>query len=146
MATMACAVDEADKAFAADVLGGCFGQGGDFTVVVEERVAGKSGQDAEVVRTEFKVWSVLLSQWSKVFHTMTTSTSFREKAAAEVVIQDFSATTVEAFLRFLYSGVLRGSLATTVEEPTTTLEETFKRTLKINLPWLLNLAMKDRPR
>ncbi|CAE7271786.1 bath-40 [Symbiodinium sp. CCMP2456] len=112
---MACAVDEADKAFAADVLGGCFGQGGDFAVVVEERVAGKSGQDAEVVRTEFKVWSVLLSQWSRVFHTMITSTSFREKAAAEVVIQDFSATTVEAFLRFLYSGVLRGSLATTVE-------------------------------
>ncbi|CAE7669776.1 bath-40, partial [Symbiodinium pilosum] len=103
-----------EKAFAADVFGGCFGQGGDFTVVVEERAA--SNQDtAEVVRTEFKVWSVLMCQWSKVFHAMIHSEAFKEKAAAEVIIQDFSATTVEAFLRFLYSGVLRGSLATAVE-------------------------------
>jgi len=102
---------EAEKARTADVLSECFGEGGNFTVVVEER----RGPDGEVERTQFKVWSVLLTKWSKVFDTMINSQTFAEASEAQVVIKDFSARAVEAFLRFLYSGVVEGSLQLLVE-------------------------------
>ncbi|CAE7944557.1 bath-40, partial [Symbiodinium sp. KB8] len=79
----------------------------------EELVPG--GPSEETVRTEFKVWSVLLAKWSKVFDTMISSGNFSESHRAEVVINDFSVEAVECFLRFMYSGVVKGSLLTVVE-------------------------------
>ncbi|CAE7150636.1 unnamed protein product [Symbiodinium necroappetens] len=107
---------EADKASAADVLRECFGQGGDFTITVEECAGEDSGEDGAIIsRSEFRVWSVLLAKWSKVFDKMINSNSFAESAQAQMVIKDFSAAAVETFLRFLYSGVVEGSIPTLVE-------------------------------
>ena len=107
---------EADKASAADVLRECFGQGGDFTITVEESAGEEAGEDGAIIsRSEFRVWSVLLTKWSKVFDKMINSNSFAESAQAQMVIKDFSAAAVEAFLRFLYSGVVEGSIPTLVE-------------------------------
>ncbi|CAK9101138.1 BTB and MATH domain-containing protein 40 [Durusdinium trenchii] len=117
--------DTTKKEWVADMLSASFGQSGDFTVVVtsEDGTTGKEesdGGDDErkddggAQRTEFKVWSVILSSWSDVFEKMM-SHNLKEKAEQEVVIQDFSSHGVEAFLRFLYSGTLEGSLSTLVE-------------------------------
>ena len=68
---------EADKASAADVLRECFGQGGDFTITVEESAGEEAGEDGAIIsRSEFRVWSVLLTKWSKVFDKMINSNSF----------------------------------------------------------------------
>ena len=115
---------ESDKASAADVLKECFGHGGDFTVVVEEcpecpeecrEGAMEMERRSEFSRSEFRVWSVLLAKWSKVFDTMINSDAFAESSQAQLVIKDFSAAAVETFLRFLYSGVVEGSIPTLVE-------------------------------
>ncbi|CAE7689820.1 bath-42, partial [Symbiodinium sp. CCMP2456] len=93
--------------------------GGNFTVIVEERSADMLESsieiEASVKRTEFKVWSVLLARWSPVFERMVGSDNCVESQRAEVVIEDFSACAVEIFLRFLYSGSVRGSIAALVE-------------------------------
>eukprot|EP00435_Cladocopium_sp_Y103_P031158 s1278_g7.t2 len=93
------------KHLVAEKLGPTFGQGGDFTVVVEERHAeGVEGDtSAEPKRTEFKVWSVILSAWSEVFEKML-SRDFVESTKKEVVIKDFTSFAVETFLKFLYKG------------------------------------------
>lgn len=103
---------EGDTAFAAGILRSCFGQGGDFTVVVEEPAESSA---VEAKRTEFKVWSPLLTSWSAVFDKMINSESFMERHEARVIITDFSSTSVETFLRFLYSGVVEGPLEALVE-------------------------------
>ncbi|CAE7821349.1 bath-40 [Symbiodinium sp. CCMP2592] len=91
-----------------DVLAACFGVDGNFTVIVEER-SGETSDDAGAKRTEFKVWASLLANWSSVFERMIGSRSYAESQKAEVVIHDFSASAVEIFLRFLYSGSVKGS-------------------------------------
>eukprot|EP00434_Breviolum_minutum_P021765 symbB.v1.2.019212.t1/scaffold1563.1/size111508/5 len=85
----------------AQKLAPVFGKDGDFTVVVEDT----SEDDAEVTRTEFKVWSVILCSWSVVFEKMM-SEAFRESTTKEVVIKDFSTAAVESFLKFLYLGTI----------------------------------------
>jgi len=97
-----------NKALVADVLHSCFGQG-DFKVVVEEVF------EDGTKRTEFPVWSLLLRKWSDVFANMMRHQQFIEGSTAEVVIQDFSACAVDAFLRFLYSGTLSTNLSTLIE-------------------------------
>ncbi|OLP93981.1 BTB and MATH domain-containing protein 40 [Symbiodinium microadriaticum] len=97
-----------NKALAADVLHSCFGQG-DFKVVVEEVL------EDGTKRTEFPVWSLLLRKWSDVFANMMSHQQFIEGSNAEVVIKDFSACAVDAFLRFLYSGTLSANLSTLIE-------------------------------
>eukprot|EP00913_Durusdinium_trenchii_P005509 g5133.t1 len=98
--------DTTKKEWVADMLSASFGQSGDFTVVVtsEDGTTGKEesdGGDDErkddggAQRTEFKVWSVILSSWSDVFEKMM-SHNLKEKAEQEVVIQDFSSHGVEA--------------------------------------------------
>ncbi|CAE7269090.1 bath-40 [Symbiodinium sp. CCMP2456] len=103
---------------ASDMWKKCFGKDGNFTVIVEE-LSGEAHQDTEgklaTKRTEFKVWSSLLAQWSPVFEKMVGSDSYAESQRAEVVIQDFSAGAVELFLRFMYSGSIGGSIAVVVE-------------------------------
>ncbi|CAE6947855.1 mel-26 [Symbiodinium sp. CCMP2592] len=110
---MAMAAEE-DTAAVAHILMDCFGHGGDFTVLVEEHVEGEAG--SEVKQTEFKVWSPLLTRWSPVFDRMIHSQGFMEGHQARVVINDFSSMAVEAFLHFLYSGVVEGSLVDLVAE------------------------------
>ncbi|CAL1155966.1 unnamed protein product [Cladocopium goreaui] len=95
------------KHLVAEKLGPTFGQGGDFTVVVEER-QGEGDTSAEPKRTEFKVWSVILSAWSEVFEKML-SQDFVESTKKEVVIKDFSSFAVETFLKFLYKGTVDAS-------------------------------------
>ena len=51
------------------------------------------------------MWSFILSAWSDVLETMV-SQNFIEGVRGEVVIRDFSARAVRAFLHFLYAGVL----------------------------------------
>ncbi|CAE7566779.1 bath-42 [Symbiodinium necroappetens] len=101
-----------------DVLTACFGKDGNFTVIVEEP-SGEAHQDTEgqpaAKRTEFKVWSFLLAQWSPVFGKMVGSDNYAESQRAEVVIQDFSASAVETFLRFMYSGSVEGSVTAVME-------------------------------
>ena len=97
-----------NKALVADVLHSCFGQG-DFKVVVEEVF------EDGTKRTEFPVWSLLLRKWSDVFANMMSHQQFIEGSTAEVVIKDFSACAVDAFLRFLYSGTLSTNLSTLIE-------------------------------
>lgn len=58
-----------------------------------------------VNRAEFRVSASILSSWSEVFGTMM-SDDFIEGKKKEVVIKDFSAKGVEAFLRFFYTGTL----------------------------------------
>ena len=124
----------------ARVLTACFGKGGDFTVIVEELSGVTSGDgvvqseaqrkkrkrsgdvpdsardtEATVQRTEFKVWSSLLAQWSPVFEKMMSSDKYDESQKSQVVITDFSAGAVEIFLRFLYSGSVGGSITALVE-------------------------------
>lgn len=103
-----------DVVFAAGIFKDCFGKGGDFTVVVEEPEGGDGGRP-DGKRAEFKVWASLLSGWSPVFDKMLKSEGFLERQQAQVVISDFSSGAVEIFLRFLYSGVVRGPLETLVE-------------------------------
>ncbi|OLQ06736.1 BTB and MATH domain-containing protein 40 [Symbiodinium microadriaticum] len=101
------------------VLAACFGtSGGNFTVIVEERSADMESSieiEATVKRTEFKVWSFLLTRWSPVFEKMIGSDNYAESQKSQVVIQDFSASAIEIFLRFLYSGSVGGSIAALVE-------------------------------
>ena len=108
-----------DRAALCGVLAACFGKDGNFTVVVEERSSDmlKSSKETEasVKRTEFKVWSLLLAQWSPVFEKMVGSDNYAESQQSQVVIQDFSAGAVEIFLRFLYSGSVGGSITALVE-------------------------------
>ncbi|CAE7259618.1 unnamed protein product [Symbiodinium microadriaticum] len=59
----------------------------------------------------------LLASWSPVFEKMMNSEDVPEHRTAQLVITDFSSTTVEVFLRFLYSGVVEGPLETVVEVP-----------------------------
>eukprot|EP00435_Cladocopium_sp_Y103_P026514 s1278_g6.t1 len=54
------------KHLVAEKLGPSFGQGGDFTVVVEHPHGSVEAFEEEPKRTEFKVWSVILSSWSEV--------------------------------------------------------------------------------
>ncbi|CAE7204827.1 bath-42 [Symbiodinium sp. CCMP2592] len=92
------------------VLTECFGKGSDFTVIVEEPSCDSPrsvrNSEAPVKCTEFKVWSVLLAQWSPVCEKMIRSESYAESQAAQVVIKDFSAGAVEIFLRFMHSGTV----------------------------------------
>ncbi|CAE7294189.1 bath-42 [Symbiodinium necroappetens] len=108
-----------DRAALCGVLAACFGKDGNFTVVVEERssdmLESSKETEASVKRTEFKVWSVLLAQWSPVFEKMVGSDNYAESQQSQVVIQDFSAGAVEIFLRFLYSGSVGGSITALVE-------------------------------
>ena len=110
------AYGDKDLSAASDVWGACFGKEGNFTVIVEESL-GDASDDVEVEdkRTEFKVWSVLLTQWSPVFEKMIGSDNYTESQKANVVIQDFSATAVGLFLRFLYSGSVDGTAGALVE-------------------------------
>ncbi|CAE7355725.1 PPR4 [Symbiodinium microadriaticum] len=107
-----------DLSALSDVLTACFGKDGNFTVIVEEP-SGEAHQDTEgqqaAKRTEFKVWSFLLAQWSPVFGKMVGSDNYAESQRAEVVIQDFSASAVETFLRFMYSGSVEGSVTAVME-------------------------------
>ncbi|CAE7022553.1 mel-26 [Symbiodinium natans] len=105
-------VVEADLADSlSGMLDACFGKDGNFTVFVEEEI-GDSGAGK---LTEFKVWASLLAQRSPVFESMTSREEFEECRQAQVVIRDFSAKAVEAFLRFLYCGRLETSVGTLVE-------------------------------
>ena len=87
--------------------------------VIVEEPSGEAHQDTEgqqaAKRTEFKVWSFLLAQWSPVFGKMVGSDNYAESQRAEVVIQDFSASAVETFLRFMYSGSVEGSVTAVME-------------------------------
>ena len=111
-------VADKDLSALSGVLTACFGKDGNFTVVVEEP-PNETSKDAEgqtaAKRTEFKVWSFLLAQWSPVFGKMIGSDNYAESQRAEVVIQDFSASAVEKFLRFMYSGSVEGSVTTMME-------------------------------
>ncbi|CAK9101114.1 BTB/POZ domain-containing protein 1 (Hepatitis C virus NS5A-transactivated protein 8) (HCV NS5A-transactivated protein 8), partial [Durusdinium trenchii] len=93
----------------AEKLAFSFNKSGDFTVVVLE-----GDSSGEKVRTEFKVWSVIMSSWSEYFDKMM-SHEFEENTQRQVVIRDFSPKGIEVFLRFLYSGTLEASLETLVE-------------------------------
>ena len=98
----------------------CFGKGGNFTVIVEESSSDASDDadmkvEAEAKRTEFQVWSSMLSHHSPVFEKMIGSDNYAESQQAEVVIQDFSAGSVEIFLRYLYTGSVRGSASALLE-------------------------------
>ena len=108
-----------DMAALCGVLAACFGKDGNFTVVVEERssdmLESSKETEASLKRTEFKVWSFLLAQWSPVFEKMVGSDNYAESQQSQVVIQDFSAGAVEIFLRFLYSGSVGGSITALVE-------------------------------
>ena len=101
------------------VLAACFGTSGNFTVIVEEHSADmlESSMEIEtsVKRTEFKVWSFLLARWSPVFEKMIGSDKYAESQKSQLVIRDFSASAVEIFLRFLYSGSIGGSIAALVD-------------------------------
>ena len=110
------AYGDKDLSAASDVWGACFGKEGNFTVIVEE-ASGDASDDVDVEdkRTEFKVWSFLLARWSPVFEKMLGSDNYAESQKAEVVIQDFSASAVGLFLRFLYSGSVDGSTSVLVE-------------------------------
>ena len=91
---------------------GSFNRSGDFTVWVEERSEPEHG---EARKSKFLVWSFVLSAWSDVLETMV-SQNFLEGIRGEVVIRDFSARAVGAFLRFLYAGVVEEeSLVAVVE-------------------------------
>ncbi|CAE7246382.1 bath-40 [Symbiodinium necroappetens] len=107
-----------DLSATSDVWKECFGKDGNFTVIVEEP-AGEASKDTEgqtaAKRTEFKVWSFLLAQWSPVFETMISSDNYSESKESQVVIEDFSANAVETFLRFLYCGIVAGSAGGLVE-------------------------------
>ena len=100
----------------------CFGKDGNFTVIVEEPSSdiNDASDDAnmkvetEAKRTEFQVWCSMLSHHSPVFEKMIGST-YAESQRAEVVIQDFSAGAVEIFLRYLYTGSVRGSASALLE-------------------------------
>mmetsp|Transcript_45749 Transcript_45749/g.102451 ORF Transcript_45749/g.102451 Transcript_45749/m.102451 type:complete len:417 (+) Transcript_45749:38-1288(+) len=94
--------------FAQSVLQGSFAQG-DFTIEVQE----KCGD--ELRKTEFKVWSVLLMTASPVFDRMIRDRSFSESVNGRVVINDFSTTAVEAFLRLLHAGSTEGGPAIFLE-------------------------------
>ncbi|CAE7821339.1 bath-42 [Symbiodinium sp. CCMP2592] len=108
-----------DLASLSCVLAACFGTDGNFTVIVEEHSAdmleSSKEVEASVKRTEFMVWSSLLARWSPVFEKMVGSDNYAESQKSQVVIQDFSASAVEIFLRFLYSGSVRGSIPALVE-------------------------------
>ena len=54
---------------------------------------------------KFKVWAPLLMKWSEVFERML-SIDMREKTSGQIRIADFSAASVEAFLKCMYSGAL----------------------------------------
>lgn len=84
-----------------------FGKSGEFTIIVEEANSKRDGaQDGLCVhRAEFRVSSSILSSWSEVFGKMM-SDDFIEGKKKEVVIKDFSAKGVEAFLRFFYADTL----------------------------------------
>lgn len=87
-------------------LAKCFDQAGDLVVTV--RPIYEEGTLPEHVGPpvkKFKVWSPLLEQWSDVFAAMFRS-EFKENSRSELEIQDFSAEAVEAFLRFMYSGMV----------------------------------------
>ena len=58
--------------------------------------------------------SDILCAWSEAFQGMMTH-NFCEGSSHSVVIRGFSVKGVECFLRFLYSGVVEASLATTLE-------------------------------
>eukprot|EP00439_Symbiodinium_sp_Y106_P028961 s5360_g3.t1 len=65
------AYGDKDLSAASDVWGACFGKEGNFTVIVEESLRDTSDDvEVEDKRTEFKVWSFLLTQWSPVFEKM----------------------------------------------------------------------------
>ena len=100
------------------MLGACFGQDGNFTVVVDEHAKDTEGKrkfsEMEAKPTEFKVWASLLAQSSPVFRQMLDS-NFRESQSARLVISDFSTAAVENFLRFMYSGAVEGSLSMLIE-------------------------------
>ena len=98
-----------DTAHAAQVWKACFGKTGDFTVVVEE-----VGDNVDKV-TKFRVWRFLLAEWSPVFSTMLKSDTYKEGQDAQITIPDFSATAVDIFLGFLYSGMVEGCPALLVE-------------------------------
>lgn len=67
---------------------------------------GDEAQDeSSLHRAEFRVFASILSSWSEVFGKMM-SDDFIEGKKKEVVIKDFSAKGVEAFLRFFYAGTL----------------------------------------
>ena len=91
---------------------GSFNRSGDFTDWVEERSEPEHG---EARKSKFLVWSFVLSALSDVLETMV-SQNFLEGIRGEVVIRDFSARAVGAFLRFLYAGVVEEeSLVAVVE-------------------------------
>ena len=102
-----------DLSAASAALTACFGKEGNFTVAVEE-LSGDTSDDVEVC-TEFKVWSSLLAHWSPVLAKMVGSENYAETQKAEVIIRDFSAAAVEMFLRFLYTGSVRGSVSALLE-------------------------------
>ena len=111
-------VADNDLSAASDVWKACFGKDGNFTVIVKE-VSQDTSEDSEdqtaAKRTEFKVWSFLLAQWSPVFRKMVGPDNYTESQKAEVIITDFSARAVEIFLRFMYSGSVGGSVTVIVE-------------------------------
>ena len=104
------------KPLVADVLHSCFGQG-DFKIVVEEvcEDGEAAGDGLCTKRTEFQVWTPLLRRWSDVFASVMGNDQFLEGSRGEMVIKDFSAHAVDAFLRFLYSGTISADLPTLVE-------------------------------
>ena len=126
-----------EQDFTLGKLSDCFGKDGNFTIVVEEqfkdatsnpelpetaseekdpqRDSSAQASEFSLKRTEFKVWASLLSLWSPVSQKMIAADNFVEKHKGEVIIRDFSASGVEMFLRFLYTGVVEASLSMLVE-------------------------------
>ena len=77
---------------------------------------GDEAQDeSSLHRAEFQVFSSILSSWSEVFGKMM-SDDFMEGKKKEVVIKDFSAKGVEAFLRFFHEGTLNISQVDVIVE------------------------------
>ena len=88
-----------DTSSAAEKFSACFDHDGDWQIVVKS-----TAPDPQPVCT-FRVWSTLLAAWSDVFAAMLRP-EWLEAAHGTIEIIDFSASAVESFLRFLYSGTL----------------------------------------
>eukprot|EP00434_Breviolum_minutum_P007539 symbB.v1.2.006656.t1/scaffold372.1/size218212/8 len=95
------------KQLVAERFASSFGKSGEFTVIVEEanRKRDEAQDESSLHCAEFRVSAWILSCWSEVFGKMM-SDDFIEGKKKEVVIKDFSAEGVEAFLCFFYTGTL----------------------------------------
>ncbi|CAE7945074.1 bath-40 [Symbiodinium necroappetens] len=75
-----------DLCATSDVWNACFGQDGNFKVIVKEPPT-EASKDPEVEamgEREFKVWSSLLANWSPVFEKMIRSDTYAESKSADI--------------------------------------------------------------